>query len=135
VIAMHILVTEQNPGDSADLARRLRYLGCTVSTCHGSGIEICRGVTPGRCPLEGRRPVDLVVTVREERELTAREYGLVCGARSGLPLVLTALDRNDKPPVPDGLRRHAMAMRANALLVGCVDALRDEKIVKAREAR
>ena len=132
---MHVLVTEQNPGQSADLVRRLRFLGCTVSTCHDGSTDICKGVVPGGCPLEGRRPADLVVDVRGERELTAREYGAVCGVRAGLPVALTGLDWLDKPPVPDGLRHHVTAIRSNALLVGCVDALRDENTVNERECR
>lgn len=132
---MHVLVTEQNPGQATELARRLRYLGCTVSTCHDNTTDICNGVVPGGCPLEGRRPADLVITVRGERELTAREYGAVCGVRAGLPVVLTGLDWQDKPPVPDGLRSRATAVRQNALLIGCVDALRDEKTLNEREVR
>lgn len=132
---MHVLVTEQSPGQSDDLARRLRYLGCVVSTCHDSSTDICNGVVPGGCPLEGRQPADMVVAVRGERELTAREYGAVCGVRAGLPVALTGLGWQDKPPVPDGLRHRASAIRASALLVGCVDALRDEKSMNGRDAR
>ncbi|GAA3434936.1 hypothetical protein [Kutzneria kofuensis] len=124
---MHILVTEQNPGQGEDLAQRLRYLGCTVSTCHDGSADICRGVVAGGCPLEGRRPADLVVGVRGERELTAHEYGAVCGLRAGLPVVLTGLDWKDKPPVPDGLRPRVSSVRRSALLNGCVDALRDDR--------
>ena len=130
---MHILVTEQKPGQSKDLALRLRYLGCSVSTCHDDNTDMCNGVVPGGCPLEGRRPADMVVDVRGEKEFTAREYGAVCGARAGLPVVLTGLDWQDKPPVPDGLRSRVTAIRQNALLVGCIDALRDEK-TNEREA-
>ena len=132
---MYVLVTEQNPGQGKDLARRLRYLGCTVSTCHDGSADVCKGVVPGGCPLEGRLPADLVVAVRGERELTAREYGTVCGLRAGVPVVLTGLDWQDKPPVPDGLRRRVSAVRNNALLLGCIDALRDEKIVNERADR
>jgi len=132
---MRILVTEQNPGQSKDLAQRLRYLGCTVSTCHGDNTDLCNGVVPGGCPLEGRFPADLVIGVRGETEFTAREYGVVCGVRAGLPVVVTGLDWQDKPPVPDGLRSRVTAIRQNALLIGCVDALRDEKIVNERAAR
>jgi hypothetical protein len=130
---MHVLVTEQNPGQSKDLAQRLRYLGCTVSTCHSDNTDICDGVVPGGCPLEGRRPADMVIDVRGEQEFTAREYGAACGARAGLPVVLTGLDWQDKPPVPDGLRSRVTAIRQNALLVGCIDALRDEKSLNGRK--
>jgi len=132
---MHVLVTEQNAGQGKDLALRLRYLGCRVSTCHDGSTDVCKGVVPGGCPLEGRQPADMVVDVRGGREFTAREYGAVCGLRAGLPVVLTGLDWLDKPPVPDGLLHHVSAVRSNALLVGCIDALRDEKIVNEREAR
>jgi hypothetical protein len=132
---MRVLVTEQHPGQSKDLAQRLRYLGCTVSTCHGDTTDICNGAVPGGCPLEGRWPADLVIDVRGEVEFTAREYGAVCGVRAGLPVVLTGLDWQDKPPVPDGLRPRVSAVRQNALLAGCVDALRDEKIVNERADR
>ena len=132
---MHVLVTEQNPGQGKDLARRLRSLGCTVSTCHSGNTDICDGVAPGGCPLEGPRPADRVIDVRGDKEFTAREYGAVCGARAGLPVVLTGPDWQDKPPVPDGLRSRVTAIRQSTLLVGCVDALRDEKIVNEREAR
>jgi hypothetical protein len=132
---MRILVTEQSPGQGKDLAQRLRYLGCVVSTCHDANTDVCNGVVPGGCPLEGRWPADLVVDVRADQELTAREYGAVCGIRAGLPVVLTGLDWQDKPFVPDGLRHRATAIRQSALLIGCVDALRDEKIVNERAER
>lgn len=132
---MHVLVTEQSPGQGKELARRLRYLGCRVSTCHSDNTDICDGVVPGGCPLEGRSPADMVVVARGERALTAQEYGAVCGVRAGLPVVLTGLDWQDKPPVPDGLRSRVTALRRSALLIGCVDALRDEKTVNEREAR
>jgi hypothetical protein len=132
---MHVLVTEQNPGQCAELARRLRYLGCVVSTCHDGSTDICNGVVPGGCPLEGSSPADLVIGVRGEREMTAREYGVVCGLRAGLPVVLTGLDWQDKPPVPDGLRNRVSAIRSSALLIGCIDALRDEKTLNEREVR
>ncbi len=70
---MHVLVTEQSPGQGNDLAQRLRFLGCVVSTCHEDNTDICNGVVPNGCPLEGRSPADPVVDVRTDRELTARE--------------------------------------------------------------
>jgi hypothetical protein len=106
-----------------------------VSTCHDGSTDICNGVVPGGCPLEGRSPADMVVAVRGERELTAREYGAVCGVRAGLPVALTGLGWQDKPPISDGLRNRVSAIRCDALLVGCVDALRDEKSVNEREVR
>jgi hypothetical protein len=124
---MRILVTEQNPGQGKDLVRRLRYLGCVVRTCHDDTTDMCNGVMPGGCPLEGPQQSDMVVDVRGDKEFTAREYGAVCGVRAGLPVVLTGLDWQDKPPVPDGLRHRVSAIRQNALLAGCVDALRDEE--------
>jgi hypothetical protein len=131
---MHVLVTEQDPGQGADLARRLRYLGCKVSTCHDGSGDVCKGVVLGGCPLEGWRSVDLVVAVRRERELTTREYGAVCGLRAGVPVMLTGVDWQDKPPVPDGLRPRVSAVRSNALLDSCVDALRDQRIARKRGA-
>ncbi len=55
--------------------------------------------------------------------------------RAGLPVVLTGADWPGKPPVPDGLRSRATAVSQSALLIGCVDALRDEKPVDEREIR
>ncbi|MFC0432062.1 hypothetical protein [Kutzneria buriramensis] len=132
---MHVLVTEQNPGQSAELALKLRYLGCVVSTCHNSSTDVCKGVVAGGCPLEGRGPTAMVVAVRDERELTAREFGAVCGVRAGVPVVLTGPGWHDKPPVPDGLRHRVSSIRSGALLTGCVDALHDEKSLNGRDDR
>lgn len=121
---MHVLVTESSFGESARVAASLRALGCQVSTCH-STVGICRAFAPGdRCPLDGGRPVDLVVDVRDQSgELTAREYGVVCGTRAHLPVVLVGADSEVPVLVPSGLESRVTGTTEDKLLSACGDAV------------
>ncbi|HKN99558.1 MAG TPA: hypothetical protein VJX10_20725 [Pseudonocardiaceae bacterium] len=121
---MHILVTESSFGESARLATSLRQLGCQVSTCH-STVGICRAFAPGdRCPLDGGRPVDLVVDVRDQSaQLTAREYGVVCATRAKLPVVLVNSAPDVPVCVPAGLESRATGATVDTLLSACGQAV------------
>lgn len=121
---MHVLVTESSFGESAGLATSLRQLGCQVSTCH-STVGICRAFAPGdRCPLDGGRPVDLVVDVRDQSaQLTAREYGVVCGTRAKLPVVLVSSAPEVPVLVPAGLESRTTGATADSLLSACGQAV------------
>lgn len=121
---MHVLVTESSFGESARLAASLRSSGCQVSTCH-STVGICRAFAPGdRCPLDGGRPVDLVVDVRDQSDdLTAREYGVVCGTRARLPVVLVSVDSAVPVLVPAGLESRVTGTTVDRLLSACGDAM------------
>jgi hypothetical protein len=126
---MHVLVTEASFGDSDDMVRRLRDIGCQVSTCHGSA-GICRATLGGPCPLDGPVPVDMIVDVRSAgEELTAREFGAVCAIRSKAPLVIVDADPERIPVVPAGLEQLATAVRGSALLWACVDGMRAAETV------
>jgi hypothetical protein len=121
---MHVLVTESSFGESAELAKSLRQRGCRVSTCH-STVGICRAFAPGdRCPLDGGQPVDLVVDVRDQSaQLTAREYGVVCGTRARLPVVLVSSVPEVPVLVPDGLESRATGAAADSVLSACGQAV------------
>lgn len=120
---MHVLLTEALFGDADPLADRLRAIGCQVSRCHqGSGI--CQALVPaGRCPLDARDPVDLIVDVRgQTAELTAREFGVVCGLRAGIPIVLVPAG-GSRPAVPPGLERRVSVVTEAELIDSCVTAM------------
>lgn len=121
---MHILVTESTFGDAARLTTSLRQLGCQVSTCHGT-VGICRAFAPGdRCPLDGGQPVDLVVDVRDQSaQLTAREYGVVCGTRAKLPVVLVSSAPEVPVRVPAGLESRTTGTTTDSLLSACGQAV------------
>jgi hypothetical protein len=121
---MHVLVTESSFGESARVTASLRALGCQVSTCH-STVGICRAFAPGdRCPLDGGHPVDLVVDVRDQSEdLTAREYGVVCGTRARLPVVLVGVDPAVPVLVPAGLESRVTGTTVDTLLSACGEAV------------
>jgi hypothetical protein len=120
---MHVLVTESSFGESTRVAASLRALGCQVSTCH-STVGICRAFAPGdRCPLDGGYPVDLVVDVRDQSEqVTAREYGVVCGTRARLPVALVSADPEIPVCVPPGLESRVIGTTVDRLLSTCGDA-------------
>jgi hypothetical protein len=121
---MHVLVTESAFGEAARLIASLRGLGCQVSTCHGT-VGICRAFAPGdRCPLDGGRPVDLVVDVRDQSgQFTAREYGVVCGTRARLPVVVVGGDPGVPVVVPAGLEGRVTDTTADNLLSACGEAV------------
>jgi hypothetical protein len=121
---MHVLVTESTFGESARVGASLRALGCQVSTCH-STVGICRAFAPGdRCPLDGGHPVDLVVDVRDQSaQLTAREYGVVCGSRARLPVVLVTEDPEVPVLVPAGLEARVTGTTTDSLLSACGQAV------------
>lgn len=121
---MHVLVTESAFGEAARVTAALRERGCQVSTCH-STVGICRAFAPGdRCPLDGGRPVDLVVDVRHQSEqLTAREYGVVCGTRARLPVVVVGGDPGVPVVVPAGLEARVTSTTADNLVSACGEAV------------
>lgn len=125
---MHVLVTEAKPGSSARLVARLRELGCKVSSCHDSPTA-CRAVAPGGgCPLDGADPAGVVVDVRSgDGELTAREFGVVCGVRARRQVVFVDADENLEPLIPRGMNPHMTAVRISALMRACADALHTER--------
>ncbi|GAB3490082.1 hypothetical protein [Amycolatopsis cihanbeyliensis] len=124
---MHVLVTEAAFGDGDELVARLRAEGCTVSTCHSSS-GICRALAPGAgCPLDGPKPVALMVDVRSAGpELTAREFGVVCAVRAGLQVALVPAEPGLPMPVPPGLRNRTTVATADQLADACHHALRTE---------
>jgi hypothetical protein len=121
---MHVLVTESSFGASTRLTASLRVLGCQVSTCH-STVGICRVFASGdRCPLDGGCPVDLVVDVRDQSEqLSAREYGVVCGTRARLPVVLVGADPEVPVRVPAGLESRVTGTTTDSLLSAVREAV------------
>jgi hypothetical protein len=125
---MHILVTESRAGCSTRLVAQLRELGCRVSTCHDRG-SVCVAIAPGGgCPLDGAEPVGAVVDVHgDDAELTAREYGAVCGVRARRQVVFVDVDEDRRPAVPRGMNPHMAAVRMPALVQACADALNTER--------
>jgi hypothetical protein len=119
---MHVLITETLFGDADRLAERLREVGCRVSRCHGAA-GICQALAPGgRCPLDGPEPVDLVVDVRTPvGELTAREFGIVCGIRAGVRAAAVSVT-GIRPYLPPGLAGRATATTEDDLIRACRDA-------------
>jgi hypothetical protein len=121
---MHVLVTESAFGESTRMVASLRRLDCQVSTCHGT-VGICRAFAPGdRCPLDGGHPVDLVIDVRDQSaQLTAREYGVVCGTRARLPVVLVSTTPEVPVCVPAGLESRVTGATEDSVLSTCGQAV------------
>lgn len=119
---MHVLITETLFGDADRLAGRLREAGCRVSRCH-SGAGVCQALAPGgRCPLDGPEPVDLVVDVRTPvTELTAREYGVVCGIRARVRTAAVSVT-GIRPYLPPGLAGRVIVTDEEDLIRACRDA-------------
>lgn len=121
---MHVLLAEASCGDGDALADRLRGIGCQVSRCHqGSGI--CQSQVPaGRCPLDGRTPVDMLVDVRgKAAELTAREFGVVCALRSGVQVVVVPAGKARTAAVPRGLEDRVSVASQTELIDNCRSAM------------
>ncbi|WIY00428.1 hypothetical protein QRX60_41275 [Amycolatopsis mongoliensis] len=118
---MHVLLTEASFGDADFLVQPLRDAGCLVSRCH-SRAGLCRALAPGgRCPLdEPFAQPDLVVDVRGQGpELTAREYGVVCGIRDNVPVALVSPDPDVRAEVPPGLENRVTVIDVDGLLATC----------------
>ncbi|MEQ0557992.1 hypothetical protein ABJI51_02830 [Amycolatopsis sp. NEAU-NG30] len=123
---MHVLLTEASFGDADFLVQPLRDAGCLVSRCH-TRAGLCRALAPGACcPLdEPFAQPDLVVGVRgQEPELTAREYGVVCGVRDRVPVALVSPDPDVRPEVPPGLANRVTVIDVEGLLATCRAASR-----------
>ena len=60
-------------------------------------------------------------------ELTAREFGVVCGIRARRQVVFVDADEDRAATVPDGLNPHMAAVRMPALVQACADALNTER--------
>ena len=118
---MHVLITETLFGDADRLATRLRETGCRVSRCHGTA-GVCQALAPGgRCPLDGPEPVDLVVDVRTPLdELTAREFGVICGIRARVPAAAVSVT-GIRPHLPPGLSGRVAATTEEELIRACRD--------------
>jgi hypothetical protein len=125
---VHVLVTESKAGASDRLVSRLRELGCRVSTCH-DGLTACRAVAPGGgCPLDGLDPAGVVVDVRDGGgDLTAREFGAVCGVRARRQVVFVDVDEDKAASVPTGMNPHMAAVHMPALVQACADAVHAEQ--------
>lgn len=121
---MHVLVTEARFGAADRIVERLRESGVRVSTCHDR-VGYCRALGPGRrCPLDDiTDPVDLVVDVRGVgEELTAREFGVVCGVRAMRGVFVVPADPGLAPVVPAGLRTFATGVTEDELIEACQQA-------------
>lgn len=130
---MRVLLTEAVFGDSGEVAKTLRELGCRVSPCHvRSGI--CRAFSPGgTCPLDEADPPDLAVDVRSlEPGLTAREFGVVCAMRARVPVVVTPARGSCGPIVPPGLEQRVTVATQEDLLDACQGFLRNRATVAGR---
>src|SRR5205807_1781358 len=79
-------------------------------------VGICRVLGPGgRCPLDGPDPVDLVVDVRPPvSELTAREFGVVCGVRARVRAAAVGVTGR-WPELPPGLAGRVTVSGAGGL--------------------
>lgn len=88
---MRILVTEAQRGDGRMVGALLAIEGHHMSFCHEPGEQAgpCVGMAPGgRCPLLAES-IDAVVDVRlEGGQMSTREFGALCAAQSGTPLVV-----------------------------------------------
>lgn len=118
---MHILVTESRFGDADRLIERLRATGVRVTRCHDEVGE-CRVLAPGgRCPLDDLTDTaQVVVDVRGAgEEITAREYGVVCGVRAMRPVWLVGVDPEVPVVVPAGLRDVALVTTEDDLVALC----------------
>jgi hypothetical protein len=132
--AMHVLVTEAQFGDADPLAERLRQIGCRVSRCHNSA-GICQALAPGgRCPLDGADPIDLVVDVRPPvSDLTAREFGAICGIRARIPVAATGVN-GTRPHLPPGLDLRVVATTEHDLIDSCQETVhREPHLVRGLE--
>jgi hypothetical protein len=97
---MRILLTEQRPGDAAEVAARLGAAGHELTYCHGprDGQAWCSQLGPdGRCPL-AEEHVSVVVDARATNDPpTVRELGALCALRHGTAVVVAG-------PSPAGTR-------------------------------
>jgi hypothetical protein len=122
------LVTESRAGCSARLVSELRELGCRVSTCHDAATVCMAVALGGGCPLDGAEPASVVVDVRaDDAELTAREYGAVCGVRARRQVVFVGVEDDRRPAVPRGMNPHMAAVQMPALVQACADTLNTER--------
>lgn len=90
---MRTLLIESSPGVGADAAAALSDAGHPVLRCHEEGQPTfpCGDLAaPGSCPLHGPGAVDVVLSVRhpDDAEPTAREAGVTCALRAGVPVVV-----------------------------------------------
>lgn len=90
---MYAMVLESAPGAADPAVDALNAAGWTVSRCQESDRAPfpCNGILdPERCPLARR--VDVAVLVRADGDPapTAREAGVTCAVRAGVPLVQDA---------------------------------------------
>jgi hypothetical protein len=123
---MHVLLTEASFGDADFLVQPLRDAGCLVSRCH-TRSGLCRALAPGsRCPLdEPFAQPDLVVDVRGQvGELTAREFGVVCGVRDHVPVALVSPDPDVPAAIPAGLEQRVTVIDVDGLPATCRAATR-----------
>jgi|GEM_PF-5458165 len=118
---MHVMVTEARFGDSDRLVQLLRTIGVRVTPCHDR-VGYCRVLRPGgHCPLDrAADQVDLVVDVRDAgTELTAREYGAVCGVRARRPVWIVSPDLDTPTAAPAALRDNVTVVSEQELLTMC----------------
>jgi len=102
---MRILITEARHGDAAGDAAVLAAAGHEIATCHDSETDAaqlpCRALTARGCPLDGP-DIDLVVDARRTAgPFTSREWGAMCAAASGRPLLVCGLVPAAQPPWVD----------------------------------
>jgi hypothetical protein len=87
-----VLAVGTDDWGTSQVATRLQAAGATVAMCHDVGSDVfpCRGAR-GDCPID--RGVDVVVTMRSRpsREPAPGEFGVICGLRAGLPVVVGGL--------------------------------------------
>jgi hypothetical protein len=89
---MRVLVVGTKPNRVDPAVAALEAAGHTALRCHDpdAGPFPCRGLgDPRACPLEGV-PIDVAVTVRDERWTQPSPYedGVVCALRRRIPLVV-----------------------------------------------
>jgi hypothetical protein len=118
--AMHVLVTDAHFGASDRLVQRLQQLDVRVTRCHDQ-VGYCRALQLGaRCPLDDLGTVDLVVDVRGTGdELTAREYGVVCGERARRPVWIVGSDPDVPVTIPAAVRDIAIPATEQEFLTRC----------------
>ena len=98
---MRILVTEDQLGGSGQAVADLIAAGHDVVRCQPAAAHVtpCVGLAGGECPLSHH--VDVAVDVHSGVSgvgIGAREFGIVCAGRDGVPLLSVSASRDNPLP-------------------------------------
>lgn len=137
--SLDVLLIESHPGVGAVDAEQLAAAGHRVHRCypardpHAGRVPLserylCTGVTDGTCPLDAGMDVALLVRQRIATRPAAREAGVSCALRAGVPVVEDGPDLLDpyQPWLAARVHDHDAAATCQEAASTAFDSLRDE---------